>query len=448
MNTITIISLGPGPREQLTLGALQTLNKARRVILRTGETDAAKYLAEQGIVFETLDNLHEESEDFDSFVEAAVAYVGKAAVRNRVVYAVLDALNDETAAALLRSWPEQVRLAGGTDLAAPLLQAVGAQLPVRVAAATELTIASTQDAILVTELNTRLLAGEVKLKLASWYGDDAEICFFPPSRKSERIYIRIPLCEMDRQPHYDHTTAVYLPALSLEQRERFDLWDLCRVLRRLRGEGGCPWDREQTHESLSRYLIEEAYETSEAVASQEWDHVAEELGDVLLQVLFQADIGAQYGTFELSDVTTAICKKMIARHPHVFGSEHCDTADEVADSWEKRKQRQRGNGTASAMLGDVSAGLPALLRAEKVMKKAEALGLDMNALLAEEPLAPILRMVQEMHHAGECAEEKLHLATEKMVKRVKNAENEAKKGGKLAESLTNSEINVYLRRNK
>ena len=168
MNTITIISLGPGPREQLTLGALQTLNKARRVILRTGETDAAKYLAEQGIIFETLDNLHEESEDFDSFVEAAVAYVGKAAVRNRVVYAVLDALNDETAAALLRSWPEQVRLAGGTDLAAPLLQAVGAQLPVRVAAATELTIASTQDAILVTELNTRLLAGEVKLKLASW----------------------------------------------------------------------------------------------------------------------------------------------------------------------------------------------------------------------------------------------------------------------------------------
>ena len=82
------------------------------------------------------------------------------------------------------------------------------------------------------------------------------------------------------------------------------------------------------------------------------------------------------------------------------------------------------------------------------MKKAEALGLDMNALLAEEPLAPILRMVQEMHHAGECAEEKLHLATEKMVKRVKNAENEAKNGGKLAESLTNSEINVYLRRNK
>ena len=448
MNMITIVSLGPGPREQLTLGTLQMLNKARRIILRTGETDAAKYLAEQGIAFETLDNLHVESEDFDSFVETAVANVGKAAMRSRVVYAVLDALNDETVAALLCRWPEHVHLAGGTDLAAPLLQAVGAQLPVRVAAATELTVDSTQDAMLVTELNSRLLAGEVKLKLASWYGDSVDVYFFPPSRKAERTCIRMPLCEMDRQPHYDHTSAVYLPALPLEQRERFDLWDLCRVLRRLRGDGGCPWDREQTHETLSRYLIEEAYETSEAVASQEWDHVAEELGDVLLQVLFQADIGAQYGTFELSDVTTAICQKMIARHPHVFGSEHCDTADEVADSWEKRKQRQRGNGTISAMLEDVSAGLPALLRAEKIMKKAEALGLDIDALLAEEPLAPILRMVQEMHHAGECPEEKLHLATEKMVKRVKNAENEAKKGGKLPESLTNSEINVYLRRNK
>ena len=181
-------------------------------------------------------------------------------------------------------------------------------------------------------------------------------------------------------------------------------------------------DREQTHKTLARYLIEEAYETSQAVNEEDWDHVAEELGDVLLQVFFQADIGAQYGTFELSDVTTAICRKMIARHTHIFGSTHCDTAEEVAQSWERMKQQQRGNNTIASMLADVSSDLPALLRAEKVLKKLQANGLDYQALLADDPALPLLRKVDALRGQSLCAEESVHLALKRLIEAVEKQE--------------------------
>ena len=425
MHQITVISLGAGHRDQLTLGALDAMKKAKRLILRTGETDAAAFLREQGLQFETLDALHEESEDFDAFIAAAAEQVKRAAARTNMVYAVLDATDDETVAALMRLYPDNVHMGAGMPLYAPLLQAAGAQLPARICSATSLTVPSTQDGLLVTEMNTRQLAGECKLKLSGWYGDEMQVLFFPPAKTSKREFIRIPLYEIDRQMRYDHTAAVYLPPVELMKRERYDLWDLARVLRRLRGENGCPWDRQQTHETLSRYLIEEAYETAQAVHEEDWEHVAEELGDVLLQVFFQSDIGAQYGTFELSDVTTSICRKMLARHTHIFGSTHCDTAEEVAQSWEKLKQEQRGNRTVSAVLADVSADLPALLRAEKMLKKLDANHLDYQALLGDDPALPLLRDVEKLRKESVCAEECLHLALCRLIASAAEAENAA-----------------------
>ena len=435
MQKITVVSLGPGPRAQLTLGALEQLRKARRVILRTGLTDAARYLTEQGIAYETLDSLHETCEDFDEFIDAAVQTIVKAAARATVTYAVLDALSDETAAALLARYPEQVSLSGGAGIAQPLLQAACAELPVRVAPATGLTVPCTQDGLLVIEMNTRMLAGECKLKLAPWYGDDAEVLFFPPAEKERRAFLRVPLCEIDRQPKYDHTAAVYLPARPLKGRERFDLWDLVRVMDILRAPDGCPWDSAQTHRSLSRYLIEEAYEVSDAVSQEDWEHVADELGDVLLQVVFQSHIGAQYGTFDLSDVTTAICRKMIERHPHIF-SDGENVSSEAA--WEAMKQRQRGQKTASEVLRDVSQDLPGLLRAEKLLRKMDGLGLDAESLAADSPAAGILREVRRLRQAGLCAEEEVRILLRRIAERVEEQEKNGKFTRKSAENLDNS----------
>ena len=437
MQKITVVSLGPGSREQLTIGALERMRRAKHLVLRTGEVDAARYLEEQGIAFETLDSLHEECEDFDAFIEAAVQRIAKAAARAQAVYAVLDALSDETVAALLRQYPEQVTVCGGSGIAYPLLQAAGAQLPVRVASATSLTVPETQDALLVVEMNTRMLAGECKLKLTPWYGDEAEVLFFPPAEKEARAAIRLPLCEIDRQPRYDHTAAVYIPAVPLEKRQRFDLWDLVEVLRVLRGPGGCPWDGAQTHRTLSRYLIEEAYEVSEAIDREDWEHVADELGDVLLQVIFQSDIGAQYGTFELSDVTSDICRKMLERHPHIFGAKQLDTADQVDDFWESLKQRQRGNTTAAAVLRDVSGALPGLLRAEKLMKKMETLGLDSALIPQDLPACDLLRDVQALRLKGLCAEEEMQILLRRMIQQVDEAEKSGNFTRKIPEKLDN-----------
>lgn len=190
----------------------------------------------------------------------------------------------------------------------------------------------------------------------------------------------------------------------------------------LRAPDGCPWDRTQTHQSIAHNMIEEAYEAVDAIEAADVAHLREELGDVLLQVFFQADIGAQYGTFELSDVTTAICRKMIARHTHIFGSTHCDTAEEVAQSWERMKQQQRGNNTIASMLADVSSDLPALLRAEKVLKKLQANGLDYQALLADDPALPLLRKVDALRGQSLCAEESVHLALKRLIEAVEKQE--------------------------
>ena len=165
--------------------------------------------------------------------------------------------------------------------------------------------------------------------------------------------------------------------------------------------------------------------------------MADELGDVLLQVIFQANIGAQYGTFELSDVTTDICKKMIERHPHIFAGGHADTPEEVFLSWEQMKQKQRGNATAASRLRDVSASLPGLLRAEKMFKKMEAQGLDLSALLEDGPARQILSAVQQLRQAGLSAEEETQIALLRLIQRVDALEKSGEIRQKMPEELDN-----------
>lgn len=426
MHKITVVSLGCGSRAELTLGAVDMLKKARKLILRTGETDAAKYLKEQNISFETLDHLHEDCEDFDELTESAVKSIAKAAARANVVYAVLDVLSDETALLLKARYPENVVFAGGGDGAAALLHAAGAGFPVRICTATALTVYGSQDALLVTEVSNKYLASECKLKLSTWYDDEDEVLFFPPAEKAERAFVRIPLCELDRQRKYDHTAAVYLPSQALESKRKYDFGDLVKVLSILRGENGCPWDLEQTHETLSKYLIEEAYEVSEAVRAGDWEHVADELGDVMLQVVFQADIARQYGTFTLDEVTTDICRKMISRHRHIFGQETLSSSEDVSAFWERIKQRERGNTTKAAVLRDVSRQLPALMRAEKVFKKAESLGLNTALLTQDKELGALMQTVRDMRRQGRSCEEEAALKLENYTNWVEKTENLAK----------------------
>lgn len=159
-------------------------------------------------------------------------------------------------------------------------------------------------------------------------------------------------------------------------KESYDLGDLVQIVRILRAPGGCPWDAEQTHESIRRNFLEEAYEVAEAIDQNSPPHLQEELGDVLLQVVFHSSIEEDSGHFHLNDVADGVCKKLIFRHPHVFGQASVSGTNDVLVNWEALKRQEKGQSTYTDTLDAVARSLPALWRAEKIQKKARKAGFD------------------------------------------------------------------------
>lgn len=365
-HTLTIVSLGPGAGEHITLAALAAMKAAGTVLLRTARTPAVQCLDREHISYTSLDARYDETDDFDTLNGLLADSVQAALEQRDVVYAVLDAGDDESVRALMERIPD-ARLLPGVGTFEPLRLRHPDALAVP---ATRLPDALGDQALLIVEIDSALLAGDLKLRLMDWFGDHCPCLFYPPSAETDRAPVRIPLTDMDRQKRYDHTAALYIAPEPLTDKERFTVQDLVRVMQVLRGPDGCPWDREQTHESLRPYLVEEAYEVTEAIRDEDWLHVADELGDVLLQVVFQANIGDQYGTLTLSDISTAICRKMIRRHPHIFGRVQADTPEEVSRNWDAIKRAERGQQSAGDVLNDIPRSLPPLMRAQKAIRKA------------------------------------------------------------------------------
>jgi len=164
--------------------------------------------------------------------------------------------------------------------------------------------------------------------------------------------------------------------VNFESSEKYGLYDLVRLVKILRSPEGCPWDREQTHQSIRRNFIEETYEAVEAIDEDDPVHMCEELGDVLTQIVFHSGIEEDAGRFDIDDVADAVVRKYLYRHPHVFGDTVADTSDEVLVNWDELKRVEKGQETAGASLTAVAKSLPALWRAEKVQKKAAKVGFD------------------------------------------------------------------------
>ena len=158
--------------------------------------------------------------------------------------------------------------------------------------------------------------------------------------------------------------------------DHYDIQGLREIMALLRTPEGCPWDREQTHESIRRNMLEEAYEVVEAIDEKDADHLKEELGDVLLQVVFHAQLAQEEGLFTFDDVVDGVAKKMVFRHPHVFGQAHADDCAQALDTWDAQKREEKDQRTATDTLKGVARSLPALIRAEKVQSKAAKAGFD------------------------------------------------------------------------
>lgn len=239
--------------------------------------------------------------------------------------------------------------------------------------------------------------------------------------------------------------------------------DLKDIMVKLRSENGCPWDREQTHASIKNCLIEEAYETAEAIDSQRDEKIYDELGDVLLQVVFHAQIASEENRFTIDDITNAICEKMIRRHPHVFSDGDAKNSAEVLEKWEEIKKVEKGEGSHADNLKSVSSYLPSLTYAAKVQKKAAKVGFDWDSW--QEPLKKVLEEAEEVREAiengtnieeelgdllfsvvnvsrfaGVDSEEALKKATSKFIKRFEGVESAANGMGMRLEDMTLEEM--------
>ena len=164
--------------------------------------------------------------------------------------------------------------------------------------------------------------------------------------------------------------------LKYTDKSSYNFQDLMEIVRILRHPGGCPWDQEQTHRSIRRNFLEEAYEVAEAIDEDDPEHLKEELGDVLLQVVFHASIEEDAGRFDLDDVADGVCKKLIYRHPHVFGDVTVSSTGEVLSNWEELKRKEKHQETQADAVDAVARTLPALWRADKIKKKAAKAGFD------------------------------------------------------------------------
>ncbi|MBP9989643.1 MAG: nucleoside triphosphate pyrophosphohydrolase [Ruminococcus sp.] len=165
-------------------------------------------------------------------------------------------------------------------------------------------------------------------------------------------------------------------SIEFEFKDKYNFYDLVKIMKALRAEGGCAWDRAQTHESIKKNLIEETYETIEAINKKNPEMLCEELGDMLMQVVFHAEMEDEIGNFDIDDVADGNCKKLIERHPHVFGEIKADTVDDVLTTWDAVKRKTKGQKTTSQAIDSVPRELPALMRADKIQSKASKAGFD------------------------------------------------------------------------
>ncbi len=247
------------------------------------------------------------------------------------------------------------------------------------------------------------------------------------------------------------------------RKDCYDVSDLQEILRLLRTPEGCPWDRAQTHQSIRSNMLEEAYEVAEAIDENNPVHLQEELGDVLLQVIFHSRMAEEAGHFTLDDVVTGICSKLVFRHPHVFGSVTANDEADALSTWDSQKKEEKGQKTATDTLNSVARALPALVRAEKIQKKARKVGFDWDDVApaldkvseelgelreaitlqsnVEEELGDLLfAAVNVSRFVGFEAENSLHGACEKFIQRF--AKMEALTGDTPMESMTLDQLDA------
>lgn len=383
---ITILGLGPGSAELLTRQAWQILQSSSELYLRTRQHPVVDDLPDSLQLY-SFDHLYESGENFEAVYAEIVNQVLELGRRPQgVIYAVpghpliAEATSPEIAR-LAEKEGLNIRVVEGLSFLEPTFTALGMDPFPHTALLDGLELAvlhvppfPPSVPAIVAQIHSDLIASEVKLALMSIYPDEHPVQLVHAAGTPQKRVEDLRLFEIDRSKEIGLLTSLFVPPLAPGTAfEEFQ-----EIIAHLRAPDGCPWDREQTHQSLRPHLLEETYEVLESLDADDPGSMQEEFGDLLLQIVLHAQIASEYGEFSMADILRGIHAKIVRRHPHVFGSLELGDTEGVLLNWERLKEEERAaNGDAEAgLLDGVARTLPALVQAEQYQKRAARVGFD------------------------------------------------------------------------
>lgn len=472
---LTIIGLGPGDPDDITRRAWNALENAEVVHLRTEQHPCVPHLPIAS--YRSFDALYDQAGTFEDVYERITETLLSAAQEHDVVYAVPgDPFIAESTVAKITGQMPDVQIINGMSFIEPTCAALqidaldGLQLVDGLAVAAMHHPPLNPDfPALLAQVYSRQVANDIKLTLMNQYPDDFEVTLVH-SAGASGVVERVPLYEIDRSEQINHLTSLYVPAAGA--RSSFESFQ--ETIAHLRAPEGCPWDQEQTHETLRPHLIEEAYEVLDALNAGDTDALMDELGDLMLQIVLHTQIATEYGEFTMADVMRNVNAKMIRRHPHVWGDINVDDAENVVTNWDAIKQQEKAangkdNGFVS-VLDDVPASFTALMRAAKYAKRASKLGFDypdlasvkakiheeLDELDATETRADledeagdlVFAVADLLRYLKIDAETALEAANAKFARRFRHVEQRVQESGKPMSEYTLDELDVFWREAK
>ncbi len=404
---ITLLGLGPGDARMLTREAQDWLESIQEIYLRTRLHPTVEHLPEHLTII-SGDEFYEEIGTFEDVYKAIVATVLELGKRpGGVTYAVPGNpfVAEETCPEIYKQAREEglpVRVIHGLSFLEPTFKALEIDpFPDLVLVdAMRLSMRQTPGfspakPALVAQIYSRITASDVKLTLMSVYPDTHPVKLVHGAGTNEEIVESLPLHEVDHSPHLGLLSSLFVPPMSAHS--SFEAFQ--EIIARLRAPNGCPWDREQTHISLRPFLLEETYETLDALDREDMAELKEELGDLLLQVILHAQISAEDGDFNIHDVLEGIGEKLIRRHPHVFSEVQVEGVSGVIQNWETIKaeeRREKHDDIRNGKLDGIPKALPALTQAQAVIERVkrdefEVLDKEGDPKVIEKRLAELLQ---------------------------------------------------------
>ena len=409
--TIKIIGLGPGDPALLTRQAWDILSSASEIYVRTARHPTIEGLP-ASVKVHSFDHVYEQVQQFAEVYAQVADEILRLGGLGDVIYGVPGhpLVGESTVTILLQRAPEfglAVELVDGLSFIEPVLTALrldaldGVQIvdALDVAAAHHPPIDPDKPALLA-QLYNRPVAGDVKLTLLNQYPPEHEVALVQAAGTVYQQVIRLPLVEIDRRDDLAHLTTLYIPPLP--QSGGYSTFQ--ETIAYLRAPEGCPWDRQQTHQTLRRHLLEETYEVLEALDEGDPEALREELGDLLLQVVLQTQIAVDEEEFRMPDVIAGIDAKLKRRHPHVFGDVKVSGAEDVTRNWELiKKAEKEAAGKAEerkSALDGIPRGLPALAEAEAIGGKAARQNFDWRSIDGV-----LEKVVEEVHELQNVADE-------------------------------------------